>query len=279
MVKTRAASESAQAAKAPTQPAKVSTPAAKASTQAAQAPTQAVATTPEANFILEEELETRSGTLRIEIEVQAYEPYEACTRLEVNISQRLNRAKKYTNIGYMVGFLVDKTTTSKIKQSKSKSKSKSKVALWVKELLRQEEQLEEDQTHQVREISRALFNKTGGVRATLRAHRDELSAERFLFIDVFMLYDAYRQRGAGRQPMRMFLQLLPLVLGAEEGESADVPCILSPGASEDVTIENGKSVVEIETALIRSYERNDFEIWLQGDPDVENSLTVMGRMV
>ena len=227
-------------------------------------------------FVREEELKAsgarRSGTLRVEIEVQEYDPYEACTRLEVTISQKVGRDKGYTEIGYMVAFLVDKTTAAKTKKSKS--------ALWVQELLQQDDELDRDQTHQLREISRALFNKSGAIKAKLHAWSEELSSERFVFVDVFQLYDAYRRKGAGRQPMRMFLQLLPQVLGTEGGdEEAATPCILSPGPSADVKIKNGKSTVEIEAALIKPYETNGFGVWLQGNPEVEDSLTVMGRLV
>lgn len=235
-------------------------------------------------FVLEEQLQTkddqRSGTLQVKVELDEYEPYEACRRLEVTVSQKVGHAGKWTEIGYMVAFLVD----NEIKAPGKKGK-KSRTGLWVDELLRQndlegDDPDDPDQTHGVREASRVLFTKTGTVRVQLRQYQEQLSSNRFVFIDTYEIYEAYRVKGAGQQPMTMFLTLLPQVLGTEGQEDApQFPCLLSPARSASAKVDNGKSDLEVEKALIKAYQKNDFEVWLQADPDEPDGITIMGRMV
>jgi hypothetical protein len=235
-------------------------------------------------FVIEDKLQTsdskRAGTLQVKVELDDYEPYEACRRLEVTISQKLGRARKWTEIGYMVAFLVDKRIKAQGKNGK-----KDRTGLWIDELMKQddlegEDPDEADQTHGVGEASRVLFTKTGTVRAQLKKYQQELSSERFVFIDNYEKYAAHHVKGSGQQPMKMFLELLPQVLSTEGQEDApQVPCILSPARSASVEMDNAKTDLEVEKGLIKAYQKNDFDVWLQADPDEENGITIMGRMV
>jgi hypothetical protein len=180
----------------------------------------------------------------------------------------------------MVAFLVDKEIKTPGKNGK-----KGRTGLWIDELMKQED-LEGDDpddprsTHGVREASRILFTRTGTVRARLKKYQQELSSDRFAFINNYEIYEACRVKSAGRQPMGMFLDLLPQVLGAEgRGDAPRVPCLLSPARSADAKIDIGKTDLEVEHGLIKVYQKNDFEVWLQADPAEADGITIMGRMV
>jgi hypothetical protein len=246
--------------------------------------TEASSTTSAQTFVLEDKLQStdpkRAGTLQVKVGIDEYESYETCRRLEVTASQRLGRARKWTEIGYMVAFLVDKEIKTPRKNGR-----KGRTGLWIDELVKQDD-LEgddpddPDQTHGVREASRVLFTKTGTVRARLKKYQQELSSDRFVFIDTYKIYEAYRVKSAGRQPMRMFLDLLSQVLATEGEEDApQVPCLLSPARSADAKIDNGKSDLEVEKGLIKAYQKNNFEVWRQSDPAEADVITIMERMV
>jgi hypothetical protein len=110
--------------------------------------------------------------------------------------------------------------------------------------------------------------------------RQEFEVDTFVFVDNFEIYHTYRERGAGVSPMRMFLSMLPQVVGRAAGsEEPETACLLCPARSASVKVNNKKTDAEVEEALARTYRRNNFDVWLQGDPGVDNSLTIMGRAV
>ena len=170
----------------------------------------------------------------------------------------------------MVAFFVDK----RIEQTK-------KTASWIQELLRDQYQYDDDdQTISLREVCQALFTTSGAPRAILSESRQELEVDTFVFIDNFEIYHTYRERGAGVSPMRMFLNMIPQVVGRAAGSEEPVTAyLLCRARSASVKINRKKTDVEVEQALARTYRRNNFEVWLQGDPTVEDSLTVMGRVL
>ena len=151
----------------------------------------------------------RSGLLKVEVEVQDHGDYESTKRLEEGISQRLGRAKKDTEIGFMVAFFVDK----RIEQTK-------KTASWIQELLRDQYQYDDDdQTISLREVCQALFTTSGAPRAILSESRQELEVDTFVFIDNFEINHTYRERVAGVSPLRMFLSVIPQVVGSRAAGS------------------------------------------------------------
>ena len=212
----------------------------------------------------------RSGLLKVEVEVQDHGDYESTKRLEVAIYQRLGRAKEYTEIGFIVAFVVDE----RMKQTK-------KTESWIQELVQDQYQYDDDdQTRPLREVCQALFTTSGAPRAILSESRQELEVDTFVFIDNFEIYHTYRERGAGVSPMRMFLNMIPQVVGRAAGSEEPVTAyLLCRARSASVKINRKKTDVEVEQALARTYRRNNFEVWLQGDPTVEDSLTVMGRVL
>ena len=56
---------------------------------------------------------------------------------------------------------------------------------------------------------------------------------------------------------------------------------MSPATSEDYKDEQEieKTEAEIERALIRSYGRSGYKVWLKGAEEEDGSVTVMGRIL
>ena len=77
----------------------------------------------------------------------------------------------------------------------------------------------------------------------MEAHQDELTFDRFVFIDTIEMDGPYYLPGCGRQPLRMILALLPQVLGAGEAT-----CVLSPARLEqDELRSNRMSTADAQT--------------------------------
>jgi hypothetical protein len=133
-------------------------------------------------------------------------------------------------------------------------------------------------------VCREVFTKSGTPRANLGGFRVELDSETVVIIHHFELYPGYRVHGAGVSPMRLSLNLIPQIVerDAESGQPRTV-CLLSPARSESAEMKKEKKQdlmeVRAEHKLIRTFGRNNFRAWLQGDPDVEGSLTVMGKVI
>ena len=97
-----------------------------------------------------------------------------------------------------------------------------------------------------------------------------------MFIDTLMLYKEYQEiSGAGRQPMRMILGLLPSVLDDDER----VPCILRPCHCNGVEVDNDYDAGTIEAKLKNSYAKNGFVLMYQKKKRNLDDITVMGRML
>lgn len=207
----------------------------------------------------------REGMLRVDAEVQTHEGYNSLHRLEVGINRKLGREKEYTEIGFMVAWIVDK----KVKQPQKKK------ALWIEELLEQNDAFDSDGTHGLREACQYFYAKSGTPRAKLSSVHEKLACDKFVYIDYYELYGTYRTKGAGTQPMRLLLELLPKILQKEEGEI--VPVMLPPARSESAELNHGRSNADVEAGVIRAYQRNDFEVWIHGR--VEGGVTYMGRML
>lgn len=76
--------------------------------------------------------------------------------------------------------------------------------------------------------------------------------------------------------MGMFLDLLYYILREPGANESGITCVLSPARSATSVVENQRSDIGVERLLIRTFERNNFEAWLQGDREEEGSVTVMG---
>lgn len=211
----------------------------------------------------------RKGTVKVEIQLGEYTSYKSCKRIDVDIFQKPERARGWSHIGFLIGAYVDKDL--------KRASNKTSTPLWVEELLQQDDQTKKDDMYELRRITRFIFNKTGDVSDKFGHVSHELTSNAFVFIDTYKLYTQFRIRGAGVQPMRMLLDLLPQVLG--EADQVEIPCILEPAHSAGTVIDNGMSSVEIEAKLMKSYRKSGFDVWVQGDPEDDSSMSVMGRTV
>lgn len=178
----------------------------------------------------------------------------SCLWYEARFSLKGEDAKKGANIGHLYGYVIHK----------------NEDGLWIDELITGEGGME------VQEIMRLLYNKAGAVRQAFTNHTKELSQDRILFIDTLVLDTEYHGTGLAQLAMASFHRLLPRI---NNGFAYSGTAVLSPAASEDFKKESEKSDVEIERALVRSYERSGYMVWVRGEEEVEGSVTVMGRVV
>ncbi|CZT18376.1 uncharacterized protein RCC_04220 [Ramularia collo-cygni] len=106
-------------------------------------------------------------------------------------------------------------------------------------------------------------------------------SEKLHFIDAFQLKPAYRGCGLSKIAMHTYLQGIQKLEGRHKFLG---PVILSPAAlcqDKDFYAKNpsrpAKTLVEIEYALIASYERAGFQEWSKGDDRAGGSaITIMG---
>jgi len=205
----------------------------------------------------------KEGVLTTRVEVQNESAYRCCIFVEARFSLRMEDEKQGRNIGRLYAYIVD----TKAKDEKGKS-------LFLSEMLT----TTGDDRGEVEKVMQTMFTKTGNVRALFKAHRDDLTEDRLLYIDTLTLQKKYRGKGLVQLAMDSFHELMPTLadLFAFSGT-----VILSPAPSEDFKSKNrtGKSDIEIEAALIASYEKSNYEVWLKGAEDMKDSVTVMGRRI
>ena len=144
---------------------------------------------------------------------------------------------------------------------------------------------EGDETKELRAITRMLYTKAGSPRVAV-GRSEQLPHDKLVFIDTFILQDAYRGRGLAQQALRNFHKLVPHLADHDFADHEDdserdseTTVVLSPAGSASVRIDNGKSDVEIERGLIRNYGKSGYEVWIQGDEGVYGSVTVLGTVV
>ena len=236
----------------------------------------------------------QAGTLNTKIEVEEYADNESLRRLEVEFRLRTGRQTKGPEIGHLIAWLVDTTAANSIRAKQAqisevlapKDKKKASTAKGSKERKRDEGDEDEDEDEEVdvmkelKNTLNVLFTKAGKLRSTVKEYQDELSSSRLIFIDTLFVDEDYRGTGLTQLGMQSLHHLIQYVdLEGESEEARPVTIVLSPGASEEHPIPNGKTPVEIERSLIRSYEKSDYKVWIQGDEDIEGSVTIMGRVV
>ena len=166
----------------------------------------------------------------------------------------------------MVGFIVEQDY---------ESGKKGSTPLWVPELLQRPWQNAGDAL-ELHRVCQFIWTKIGNVRARFRNVFTELSSsDTFVVIDTLHLYDEHVVSGAGRQPMRMTLEMLPQVVNDDE----EVPCILRPCHIQGTDFGNGYTAEQIEAKLMGSYSRNRFEVWFQKNHEKDEEISVMGKLL
>lgn len=179
---------------------------------------------------------------------------------EARFSLKEEGAGRGKNVGHLYAYMVDKTELDE--QNKP---------LWLSEILAPHADRSELQS-----VLQELYTAAGTVKKRLRSYSEELRQDRIIFIDGLVLDAKFRGKGLSKVVMEAFHHLLPALAGPYAYTGA---VVLSPAAAEDQEIKEGKTVVDVENGLIRSYERVGYKVWLKGDGHVADSVTVMGRFV
>lgn len=201
-----------------------------------------------------------TGTLTTVVEVEE-SAYRCGVWYEAKFSLKMKDDQETQDIGHLYSYLID----TKVKDEKGKS-------LFLSEVLT----TSGDKRWEVERVMQTIFTKAGKVRAGFKANRAELDSDRLMFIDTLKLDEKYRGKGLAQLALSSYHDLLPTLT---DPYAFSGTIVLSPAASEDYKKKNSKSDVEIERALIRSYEKSAYEVWLKGKEDVEGSITVMGRTI
>lgn len=201
-----------------------------------------------------------TGTLTTVIEVQE-SAYRCGVFVEAKFSLKMEDDKQARKIGHLYSYRIN-----------TKAKDENGKSLFLSEVLT----TAGDERLEVEKVMQTIFTKAGNVRAGFKAHRAELDGDSLMFIDTLQLNEKYHGKGLAQLALSSFHDLLPTLT---DPYAFSGTILLSPAASGDYKKKNGKSDVEIENALIRSYEKSDYEVWLKGKEDVEGSITVMGRTI
>lgn len=194
-----------------------------------------------------------SGMLTTRLEVQWECTWECAVFIEARFSLKMEGNARGTNIGHLYAYFVDT----------------SEKDLFASELLA----TSGDDKPDIETSLQTIYTKKGNIRAAFKAHRANLTKGRLLYIDTLQLQEKYHGKGLAQLAMSSFHKLLPLLADPYAFSGTVVLC---PAASADYKKENDKSDVDIERALIKSYTKSGYEVWLQGAEDVEGSVTVMG---
>ena len=220
----------------------------------------------------------RPGTISVKVDVLKFSNLQACTWLNLTIWQMLGREKTPTKIGSMVGQMIDLTAPDF-------RSARLGGPPWMQGLVRDREQLEE-QLDELLEVVERLHTGESKSKTSTKSEKanmedqNHLQTDRLIFVEYFEIYKKYRQPGAGRQPMRMLLNLIPQIVGREPAsEEPRAVCVLSPARSDTAKANKGRTDCEIEQALARSYAANGFEVYVQGNRADEGKSTVLGREV
>lgn len=210
----------------------------------------------------------RIGVLRTTVDVQHHAKYEACRRLEVDIELEMP-GEDPVEIGYLVGWLVDKTMMTP-----------NGKAAWAMELLKQGKQGTRHKMEELRTSLHEVFRQDGSPRSKVADSQESLTMDKLVFIDTLVLEPEYRGTGLAQKAMQSFHNLVRRIIGPQVGaEVMLATMILSPAKSRDTKYENDKSAVEVERGLIKSYAKVGYEVWVHGNENKENTITVMGRTV
>lgn len=228
--------------------------------------------------------EELSGSAQIVTKILPSNAYAAGRKFEADVMLRLEDEKTATEIGMIVGFVVDKTADS----------DKGEAA-WIVELAKADDQ--DDETDEVRHAVQHFYTKTGTRRAKFKAFTDELDSTQIVYIDAFVLHDPIPGRAAGKGKAKskaittwqgrgvgpQFLQLFLVTMSQKFTQvNGTALCLLSPAASNDST--KGQKLthqqeIEVEDKLIAKYKLSGFEVLVKGSPDVKNSATYMGKLL
>ena len=212
--------------------------------------------------------EETSYTLTTRVEVSAdrsnAQGRPSCKWVEARFSLKEEGNSRGTNVGHLYSYAVNRTLTN--------GKGRKKQFAWVKDTLTATD--DDDDITELETVMQTLYDSSGNVKDEVNDYSDELSADHVLFIDTLQVSDKYSGTGLAQLAMGACHRLLPR-LG--NGHAFQGTIVLSPAASEKHKKDNGKSDIEIERGLIRSYQRSGYKVWIQGEESVEGSVTVVGR--
>ncbi|KAK5129154.1 hypothetical protein LTR08_003795 [Meristemomyces frigidus] len=208
--------------------------------------------------------EGNTGTLTTRLEIQAESEHACCAFVEARFALKMdgaNEKQRAKNIGHLYAYLVDRTALDKA----------GGRPLYLIELTNS------SHTSEVATVFCEVFTKAGDVRAALEAQRQQLAGEEeILLIDTLWLREEYHGKGVAQMVVSSFHSLLPRLTN---GYAFRGTVLLSPATSANYKKDNGKSDVDVEAALVRSYEKSGYVVWKRGSEEVEGSVTVMGRVI
>ena len=141
---------------------------------------------------------------------------------------------------------------------------------------------QDDETSELRVITREVYKKTGGGAPCSKVEHfgDQLTHDRMVFIDTLFLENDYRGNLISQKILQSFHNLIQKLIKQHAATNQHAATILlSPAKSADVGWDNGKSEVEIERGLIRTYRKVDYDVWVKGDEKKPGSVTVLGRTI
>lgn len=199
----------------------------------------------------------RSGKLTVNLESKPWSNFTFCNRLEAKINLHIQGQAEPVEVGYLVAWSIDKTT-----------KARDGKARWVNTLL---QGTPRGQISELGQVLKTLYNnETGKVDEAIKASSGPLDG-RIVFLDTLKLNGDFHRCGIAQQALDYFHQLL----STEADIGADT-VLLSPARSSDSNWQ-GLNDVEVEKKLVRMYQREGYQVWLQGDEAVDGSLTIMGK--
>lgn len=207
-----------------------------------------------------------SGVLTTIVGIKEVPRYSGwLSELEVGLYLELKGGEEgKKKVGSVIAYMVNR-----IRLPDDNSPSRFVEELMVRNTLKPDRRTgDEDSTGELRQILRMLYRRNGAIQNNVTEHEDALSEERLVFIDTFKLND-HCSTGLAQLALRSFHQLIARYLEVRT-------VVLSPARSEGSEW-GALNDVEIERRLIRAYRKNRYEVWIQGDEDVEGSVTVMGR--
>lgn len=176
---------------------------------------------------------------------------------EARFSLRADDENRGKNVGHLYAYAVDKTKQDSVS---------------IAEILQQP-----NESSELSIVLQALYAVTGAVKRSLRDHAAELQQDHIMLIDGVVLNKEFHGKGLAKLAVEAFHSLLPTLPNGFDWTGTIVLCPAASG--EENRKDNGKSDVEIEKALIRSYEKVGYEVWLKGEEHKVGSVTVMGRVI
>ncbi|KAK5173500.1 uncharacterized protein LTR77_002181 [Saxophila tyrrhenica] len=194
-----------------------------------------------------------SGTLRCTINIETFGTYTSIRRLDVDFFLQLAN-KKTVTIGELIAWYVRKDELTA-----------KDIPAWIGELLgARAKASDENFTAELRMVSKMLYTKSGEPSDSVQQYSQQLATPRFVFIEMFKLFEDSRGKGLGPQVLN---------------EDDNIVSVLSLARDASTEVANKYTDVQVEQKLQAQYAKSGYATWVQGDPDVDGSVTIMGRIV